>query len=74
MDLRLTKIDEFIQKHLEQDFSLTDISNHIGYSPYHLSREFKKLMGKTLMEYVKEKKIMAAASKIAKGESMMSVD
>lgn len=71
MDLHLTKIDEFIQKHLEQDFSLTDISNHIGYSPYHLSREFKKLMGKTLMEHVKEKKIMAAASKIAQGENIL---
>lgn len=28
-------------------------------------------MGKTLMEYVKEKKIMAAASKIAKGENIL---
>lgn len=71
MELPLDKIDEFIQTHLERDFSLADISDAVGYSPYHLSREYKKLTGKTLMSYVREKKIMAAAKRISRGESVL---
>ncbi|MFR5866022.1 MAG: AraC family transcriptional regulator [Candidatus Woodwardiibium sp.] len=37
---------------MEQDFSLSELSKHIGYSPYHLSREYKKQTGRTLMDYV----------------------
>lgn len=71
MNLLLNKIDEFIQTHLQQDFSLNDVAIHVGYSPYHLSCEYKKLTGKTLMDTVREKKIMAAAKKIADGEAVL---
>lgn len=73
MDLQIAKIDEFIQSHLKQDFSLMDISSYVGYSPYHLSRAYKASTGRTLMDYVKEKKIMAAAQEIAQGETVLQV-
>ena len=56
MELPLNKIDEFIQTHLERDFSLTDISSAAGYSPYHLSREYKKLTGKNFDELCQREK------------------
>lgn len=71
MELQLNEVDKFIQNHLEQDFSLTDISNAVGYSPFHFSREYKKLTGRTLMEYVREKKIFAAAQRIADGANIL---
>lgn len=71
MELQLQKIEQFIQAHLEQEFSLADISNAVGYSPYHLAREYKKLTGRTLMEYVREKKMYAAAKKIADGADIL---
>lgn len=71
MEWQLDKIDNFIQTHLEEDFSLADVSNAVGYSPYHLSREFKGLTGRTLMNYVREKKITAAAKRIATGENIL---
>lgn len=56
---------------MEQGFSLSELSKYIGYSPYHLSREYKKQTGRTLMDYVMETKITAAAKKIAEGSPFL---
>ena len=44
-----------------------NIAEHAGYSAFHLTREFKAATGSTLMEYVREERIHAAAREIAAG-------
>ena len=61
MDIQINSIKKFIEENLKQEFSLTDIANHVGYSAYHLSREYKKTTGRSIMDYVRERKIFEAA-------------
>ena len=71
MDIQLSVIKKFIEENLKQEFSLTDVANHAGYSAYHLSREYKKLTGRSVMDYVRERRIFEAAKYIANGDSVL---
>jgi len=71
MNIQINLIKQFIEEHLKQNFSLNDIANYAGYSAYHLSRAYKKLTGRSIMEYVRERKIMEAAKHIAGGDSVL---
>jgi len=71
MDIQINSIKKFIEENLKQEFSLTDIANHVGYSAYHLSREYKKTTGRSIMDYVRERKIFEAAKNIADGDSVL---
>lgn len=50
----------YIQKHLNEPFSLEDIARDSGYTPYYLSSLFKKETGCTLKNYVASEKLEAA--------------
>jgi AraC-like DNA-binding protein len=71
MDIQINTIKLFIEDNLKNEFSLTDIANHAGYSAYHLSREYKKETGHSIMDYVRERKICEAAKDIADGDSIL---
>ncbi len=70
MVILIENVNEFIEQNLQHEFSLADIANHFGYSTYHLSHEYKKLTGRSMMDYVRERKIFHAASNIAEGEGI----
>jgi len=69
--MEIEKINEFIENNLKKEFSLTDIANHTNYSAYHLAREYKKLTGYSIMDYVRERKVFEAAKAIADGDSVL---
>jgi len=71
MDNVIEKINRYIENNLKCEFSLADISAYAGYSAYHLSREYKRLTGRSLMDYIRERKILEAANSIANGESIL---
>lgn len=71
MDIQINKIHEFIEQNVSREFSLTDVSDYAGYSAYHLSREYKKLTGRSIMDYVRERRVFSAAAEIARGESVL---
>ncbi|MCP1102220.1 AraC-like DNA-binding protein [Aequitasia blattaphilus] len=48
----IQKAFTFMDKHFEESLTLNDLSKEVGVSKYYLSREFKKHMGQTLMEYL----------------------
>jgi GTP pyrophosphokinase len=71
MVIQMNAVTQFIETNLKNEFSLTDIANHVGYSAYHLSREYKKETGRSIMDYVRERKIFEAAKNIADGDSSL---
>jgi AraC-like DNA-binding protein len=73
MQDQISKISEYIEKNLQQEFSLRDISDFFGYSPYHFSREYRKATGRSIMDVVRERKIHAAAQEIAAGKSILEM-
>ena len=50
----------FIDQHVDKKISLLEISHHVGINESHLSRQFKKEMGKTVTTYINERKIITA--------------
>jgi AraC-like DNA-binding protein len=51
----------FIEQHLTDNIQLQSLSKHAGYSKFHLHRIFKKMIGKSVVEYVRERRITQAA-------------
>lgn len=50
----------YIQDHIDQNISRTDISDSVFLNPDYVSRMFKKRTGKSLKEYIIEQKMTAA--------------
>ena len=66
----IDKIKIFVDEHLKQEFTLNELADYAGYSPFHFAREFKAAIGLSVMEYVREKRIHAAAADIAENKSI----
>lgn len=63
----LKNAEKFIAEHLRDEFTLDEIADFCGYSAFHFARKFKEATGKTVMGYVREKRILAAAELIKNG-------
>lgn len=63
----ILKCAVFIEEHLKEELSVKRISQWAGYSPWYFSRSFKDVMGVSPMEYVKKRRLFAAAKEIRKG-------
>lgn len=69
----INKMKLFITNHLKNEFSLNELAQFVGYSTYHLSREFKDAIGLSVMEYVREQRVYAAAEELANGSGICEV-
>ncbi|MBU3136175.1 HD domain-containing protein [Clostridium gasigenes] len=63
----------YIEENITADLTLDNISQNIGYSTYHFSRIFKEEMGVSIMEYVKERKMLKAIEDITLGNKILDV-
>ncbi len=52
---------DFIEQHLADDISLDKIAERAYLSKYHFHRIFKTTIGKTLMEYIRDRRLIRAA-------------
>jgi len=53
-------VEEFVEKNLERDIQLKDIAQAAFISPSHLSRKFRQLTGKAIVDYVQEVRLNKA--------------
>lgn len=65
----INNAEKFIAEHLQDEISLDEIAHFCGYSSFHFTRKFKEAVNKTVMEYVREKRVFAAAEMIKNGFS-----
>jgi GTP pyrophosphokinase len=63
----------YINEHLKEDLSVEALSAWAGYSPWYFSRCFKEKVGVSPMEYIKQRRLLAAAGEIAKGSRILDV-
>jgi len=66
-EIILEKAKEYIRAHLREEFSLGDLAQAVGYSPFHLAREFKHATGLAIMEHTRQARVHAAAADLADG-------
>ena len=60
----IDKIREFVNEHLTDESSLSEIAGYVGYSAFHLAREFKAITGVSIMEYTRDQRVFAAAKEL----------
>lgn len=58
---------QYINQHLSEEITLKQLADEVNYSEYYVSRLFKKISGKTLTNYIQEKRIEEAACLIRSG-------
>ncbi len=51
----ITRITEFVNQNLDGKLTLENLSHEVGLSPFHLQRVFKKALGISPRQYVRER-------------------
>jgi AraC-like DNA-binding protein len=65
--ITIKKAEEFILAHLTEPLSLADLSTYSGLPIRTLSRNFKKFIGTTPMQFLRERRLEAAHSELLRG-------
>ncbi|MGJ3239256.1 MAG: bifunctional DNA-binding transcriptional regulator/O6-methylguanine-DNA methyltransferase Ada [Anaerolineae bacterium] len=61
---------DYIDAHLDQSLTLTELGRIVHWSPYHLQRTFKEVMGITPRQYTGAQRIKAFKQALKAGESV----
>ena len=61
----------YIDRHLEESFTLSQIAGEMGYSEFHFSRWFRREMQISVMEYVKKRRLIKASEAILQGGNII---
>lgn len=51
---------QYIERHLEEEFTLNDLAASLGYTSYYLSRRFKKETSSSMSEFICQKRLERA--------------
>ncbi|QQK75584.1 helix-turn-helix transcriptional regulator [Salicibibacter cibarius] len=51
----------FIEQHLTDHMQLSSLAKHVGYSKFHFHRIFRKIIGKSVVDYIRERRMTRAA-------------
>ncbi|MFC7373485.1 AraC family transcriptional regulator [Fictibacillus iocasae] len=55
---------EYIENHLDERLTLADIAETACFSPYHFHRVFSVMVGEPVMDYVRKRRLSAAALRL----------
>ena len=62
------RMQEFIENHLTEPVTLAELARAASYSMYHSARMFKEMTGRTPFEYLRMRRLSAAAVELSKGK------
>lgn len=69
----LNQVMNFIDDHLSEDISLTEVADYAGVSDYHFRQVFFYLSGMTLDEYIKVRKLSEANKELLNQEKVTDI-
>lgn len=69
----LNQVMNFIDDHLSEDISLTEVADYAGVSDYHFRQVFFYLSGMTLHEYIKGRKLSEANKELLNQEKVTDI-
>ena len=58
---RVQLVQEYIEKHLQEEITLKKLADVSGYSPWHFSNIFKEMTGKSPYEYIRLRRLTESA-------------
>jgi AraC family transcriptional regulator len=60
----------FVESHLDEDIGFRDVASQAAYlSPWHFHRVFEAVLGLTVTEYIRERKLTAAAYRLVESDA-----
>ena len=62
---------DYIEDNLKTEVSIAELADMAGYSLYHFERIFKKLVGISISQYIKRRRLLHAAFDIASGSKII---
>ena len=65
----ITRMKEFIARHLQEPITARDVAGAAGYSQYHAARIFKGETGLNPFEYIRRERLTASAHALRSGKS-----
>lgn len=70
--LRILEVVEYINIHFKEPLSLSELSQHFFFSPFYLSRLFKKVTGFSLIEYINSIRVKEAQELLKNSDKKIS--
>lgn len=67
----LKQVIDYIDKHIHEPLTITQIANTFYLSQSTLERQFKQVLNSTPLEYIRKKKLILAAQRLRNGESVL---
>ena len=65
-------VSDYVENHVREKIKLEDIAKGAGYSGYYLSRKFRRETGKSLTDYIQERKIEYAKRKLIESSASIA--
>lgn len=59
----------YVERHFDRELALEDIARHADVSTFHLTRAFSAATGRSLMRYVRSRRLTEAARLLARGDA-----
>ena len=73
MIAELNRLVEFVEDRLTDDIDVTTLAIGLGTTEYHLRRMFSSLAGMPLSEYIRRRRMTAAAADVLGGSDLLSI-
>ena len=54
----------YIENHLEEDIRVEEVAHSVGYSYFHFNRQFQALIGESVGNYIKKRRLANAAHQL----------
>ncbi|WP_050636594.1 AraC family transcriptional regulator [Candidatus Stoquefichus sp. SB1] len=54
----------YIENHLQEDIKVEDVAHFVGYSYFHLNRQFNAIIGESVGNYIKKRRLANAAHQL----------
>jgi len=66
---RIEQAIEFIEQNLDKPITLTEIADSTSFSMFYLTRLFNQILGETIMEYVRKRRLTLASRELIKTDT-----
>ena len=69
----LNTLMDYVETHLAEKIDVSELAKHIGTTEYHLRRMFSSLVGMSLTEYLRRRRMTRASADILDGQPILDV-
>lgn len=69
----LNQMMDYIEKHIDEDISMTTLAHFLGCSSYTMERIFSMMTGFTIKEYIKKRRFSLAVISLMEGKKVIDV-